>query len=70
MLYLTINGKKETFDEKEFPSALSELLEKLKLETVPVVAEVNGEVVSCDRFASLTLANGQNIELVKFVGGG
>jgi sulfur carrier protein len=66
---LKINGA-----EKQFPSGipptLAELLEQLGVKAATVVAEVDGKIVEPEKFARTKLSNGQNIELVRFMGGG
>ncbi|MFH1717182.1 MAG: sulfur carrier protein ThiS [Planctomycetota bacterium] len=69
MEMLKING-----NEKQFPSGmprtLTELLEQLSINQATVVAEIDGRIIERQNFAQTTLASGQNIELIRFVGGG
>jgi len=69
MEMLKING-----NEKQFPSGiprtLVELLEQLSINQATVVAEIDGKIIERQNFAQTLLSNGQNIELIRFVGGG
>lgn len=67
---LKINGREKQFPEGQIPQTLSELLHQLNLDQATVVAEINGQIVECARFAETKLAPGASIELVRFVGGG
>ena len=64
---LTVNG-----EEKEVPAGLSVrgLIELLELTDGPVAVERNGEVVTRGEHAAATLAEGDVVEVVHFVGGG
>ncbi len=66
---LKINGQEKTF-EKGLPATLSELLDSLKIDAATVVAEIDGKIVEREDFAQTNLAEGQAIELIRFVGGG
>ena len=69
MEILKINGV-----EKQFPAGLpatvAELLEQLDIKAATIAAEVDGQIVESKKFAETKLRSGQNIELVRFVGGG
>ena len=69
MEILKINGV-----EKQFPAGLpatvTELLEQLDIKAAMIVAEIDGQIVERKKFAETKLRSGQNIELVRFVGGG
>ena len=67
---LIINGEKKQFPPKETPETLSALLARLGVAEATVVAEVDGQLVRSTDFASTKLQDGQQIELVRFVGGG
>lgn len=63
---LTINGQ-----ESSFPGGtLADLLRHRSLDERTVVAEVNGVIIAREHFSSRTLADGDVVELVRFVGGG
>jgi len=70
MSSLIINGKEKIFSSGKMPETLASLLDSMHLNHATVVAEVNGQIVRRNDFASTKLSEGQNIELVKFVGGG
>ena len=63
---MTINGEKLEFKELKF----SELLKQRGLEAKFVALELNGEVISMDKFESLVLKENDKAEIVNFVGGG
>jgi thiamine biosynthesis protein ThiS len=64
---LRING-----EEREISNGLSlaSLLEQLQIRPARVVVERNREIVARDHYASTLLAEGDNLEIVHFVGGG
>ncbi len=67
MIEIVLNGARREVKEGE---TLVGLLETLDLDPRWVVAEVNGEPVGRDRFASVTLSGGDRLELVRAVAGG
>jgi len=66
---LKINGTNKTFPEG-LPETLGHLLQQLEMNAATVVAEVDGTVVRREDFDDTSLAEGQTIELIRFVGGG
>lgn len=63
---VTLNG-----DERAVAAGtLSALLAELGIAEAAVVAELNGNIIPLDRFADTPLADGDCVELVRFVGGG
>jgi thiamine biosynthesis protein ThiS len=52
------------------PATLLDLLAQLGLDPRTVVVELNREIVRRPRLGETTLADGDTIELVHFVGGG
>lgn len=66
---LTINGVEKRFPDG-IPQTLAELLLRLDINHATVVAEINGNIIQKQMFAQTSLADGQSIELVRFVGGG
>ena len=52
------------------PTSYVELLDVMKLNQATIVAEIDGEIVSRDKFGQTTLNADQQIELIRFVGGG
>jgi thiamine biosynthesis protein ThiS len=57
---------------QELPTAISlhELIELLKLQPERVAAELNGVVVPRSEWPARSLAEGDRVEIVHFVGGG
>lgn len=68
MASLKINGEDKIFEN--VPSTLNKLLEVLNVNEATVVAEVNGQIVPRGNFHNTVLQDGNNIELIRFVGGG
>ena len=64
---LTING-----EEKEFSAThtVTTLLEELQIRPGRVVVELNREIVPRDCYGTTALNEGDNLEIVHFVGGG
>jgi thiamine biosynthesis protein ThiS len=67
LLKLFVNG-----EPKELESGLSleGLILHLGIKKEAVVAEVNREIIQPDKRAGLSLQEGDQIELIQFVGGG
>jgi len=64
---LQINGESNQFDP---PLTLSSLLDHLKLKADRVAVELNRSIVPRDQWAKTSLADGDSLEIVHFVGGG
>lgn len=64
---LIVNGQPRSVPG---PAMLSDLLSHLGLDPRLVVVELNREIVRRPRLGELSLKNGDQIELVHFVGGG
>ncbi|HEY5039154.1 MAG TPA: sulfur carrier protein ThiS [bacterium] len=64
---LLING-----ENKEFANGLSleEIIRQLGVRKETVVAEVNRQIIQTDKRAALKLSDGDQVELIQFVGGG
>jgi sulfur carrier protein len=64
---LLING-----ENKEFSDGLSleEVIKQLGVRKETVVAEVNRRIVQNEKRAECKLADGDQVELIQFVGGG
>jgi thiamine biosynthesis protein ThiS len=64
---VTINGKVE-----ELPAGLTvaELLERRGIHTTLVAVEHNGRILQREEFPRVTIAAGDRLEIVHFVGGG
>jgi thiamine biosynthesis protein ThiS len=64
---LTINGKDQTFDES---LTLAQLVEQLGMKGDRVAVELNREIVSRAQWPETILNDGDQMEIVHFVGGG
>ncbi|GAB1535854.1 sulfur carrier protein ThiS [Geovibrio sp. ADMFC3] len=67
MIKAVINGKEA---EVKKDSTLAEIISLYKLNPERVVAEVNGNVLTRDKYADTLVNNGDKVELINFVGGG
>lgn len=65
-LNLLVNGQELSVQAHN----LEALLLHLGIDSRAVVAEVNAAIVTPENFSSTELADGDRIELVRFVGGG
>ncbi|MHC4115084.1 MAG: sulfur carrier protein ThiS [Planctomycetota bacterium] len=70
MVVLKVNGVEKEFATGEFPKTVAELLEQMNINAVTVAAEIDGEIIGHEKFGKTHLAEGQEIELVRFVQGG
>ena len=66
-MMLTLNG--ELFDTSK-AETIQDLLDELGIESVRVAVEVNLTVVKKADYAAFKLKDGDNVEIVNFVGGG
>ena len=66
---LKINGVEKQFSDG-LPQTLTELLKELGMNAATVVAEIDGEIIAKEDFAKIPLCGGQDIELIRFAGGG
>jgi sulfur carrier protein len=66
-LLIQLNGESREVPER---SMLDDLVKDLSLEPTRIAIELNQRVVRRDQWARTTLAEGDRIELVHFVGGG
>ncbi len=64
---LTINGENKEFSEG---ISLEELIRQLGVRKETVVAEVNRQIVQNDQRPAWKLLDGDQVELIQFVGGG
>ena len=67
MISLRINGKTV---ELEKPTTLLDYLENLGVNARSVAVEHNGEIVPRTSFTRVTFRNGDQVEIVRMVGGG
>ncbi len=66
-MVIRINGK----DSEVTPDlSVAQLLEDLEIRPGRVVVEINAEVVSRDAHGATRLKEGDEVEIVQFVGGG
>lgn len=65
-MVLTVNGKKIDFAGK----TVIELVESYRLDRESIVVEKNREIVQRDTYEQVFLADGDIVEIVRFVGGG
>jgi thiamine biosynthesis protein ThiS len=63
---LTINGQEQDFS----PITLAQLVEQLGMKQDRVAVELNLNIVPRDQWAETYLAEGDQLEIVHFVGGG
>ncbi|CAN5903629.1 hypothetical protein BH24GEM1_BH24GEM1_06220 [soil metagenome] len=66
-LRVVVNGEERRVPG---PATLLDLLAHLSLDPRTVVVELNREIVRRPRLGETTLAEGDSVELVHFVGGG
>jgi thiamine biosynthesis protein ThiS len=66
-MHLTVNGKPR---DAQSAGTIKEFLEANGVNPVLVAVEHNGEIIKRERFAEVTLADGDNLEIIHMVGGG
>ena len=66
-MVVTINGESRPFDRE---LTLAELLDALAIQPDGMAAVVRGEIVRAPEFAATTLVDGDEVEIVRMVGGG
>jgi len=67
---ITLNGERHELPMGDTPPTVARLLETLELGGRRVAVEVNGRVIPKDEHAARALAEGDEVEVVTFVGGG
>ncbi|MCC3860092.1 sulfur carrier protein ThiS [Pseudemcibacter aquimaris] len=67
MINVTINGDTHSMDEA---LPLIDLLGKFEIDHEKVAIEHNREIVPKTTFADVTVGDGDNLEIVHFIGGG
>ena len=67
MITLTINGKERTL---EGPTPLVDYLDSLEVNIRSIAVAHNGMVIRREEFDDVTLAEGDEVEIVRAVGGG
>ena len=69
-LKVTINGQPREFEALAEGAAVLDLIAELGLKGDRVALELNGEIAARTAWGKTTLADGDKIEVVHFVGGG
>ena len=64
---IIVNGKQT---QVSTTWTVDDLIQDLELVGKQVAVEVNGQIISRDRWSAQTLGSGDRIEIVHFVGGG
>jgi len=64
---ITLNGKTKEIGDN---ITISQLLDEVDLHPQQVAVEVNREIVKRDRFEEHQLSDGDELEILSFVGGG
>jgi len=70
MMALQVHGVERQFAADRMPGTLTALLDALGVGTDAVVAEVDGRIVRREEFARTEIRDGQQIELIRLMGGG
>ncbi len=66
-MQVTINGEKQDFDNN---LSVAELVDVLALDIRQVAIEKNREIIARSRYKDAMLTEGDEIEIVEFIGGG
>jgi sulfur carrier protein len=69
-LHLVINGLPRSLEGLDSPAPLTSVLERLELRPDRIAVELNGEIAPRTKWTEMTVADGNRIEIVHFVGGG
>ena len=64
---ITVNGERR---EIASPLNVSQLLKVLKLESQPVIVELNLEIVSHSDMEKVSVCEGDTVEIIRLVAGG
>lgn len=64
---VTVNGKEKEFEEG---LTLTEMIKALDLDITGMIVEKNLEVMSRSEYDDIIVNDGDNIELIRLVGGG
>ncbi len=67
MIILTVNGESRTFNDG---TSIIKLLDVLNIEQRRVAVAINGEVVPRTEHDTTALKDGDQVEIVRMVGGG
>lgn len=66
-MQIKVNGRLYTFDDN---ITLENIINQLNISSQNIIAEVNGNVITKEKFNKTVIENNSVIELIKFVGGG
>lgn len=66
-MQIKVNGRLYSFDDN---ITLENIINQLNISFPNIIAEVNGEVITKEKFSKTVIENNSVIELIKFVGGG
>ena len=66
-MQIKVNGKLYDFNDN---ITLENIINQLNISSQHIIAEVNGEVITKEKFNKTVIENNSVIELIKFVGGG
>ena len=66
-MQITLNGKPHTLEQ---PINIGQLAEQLKLEPTQVAIERNREIIPRSLYMEVMLGEGDELEIVTFIGGG
>lgn len=69
-LTLTINGQSREFAGLKPPVTLAVIIAEMALKGDRIAVEHNGEIAQRTRWAEVSVASGDRLEVVHFVGGG
>jgi sulfur carrier protein len=67
---IQINGEVREFVDSAVPFTLAALIENLGMKADRVAVELNRDIAPRDRWAQTALNDGDQLEIVHFVGGG
>jgi thiamine biosynthesis protein ThiS len=67
---IQLNGQSRTFEEFTTRVELSRLIESLGLKADRIAIERNGEILYRNTWDQISIADGDRLEIVQFVGGG
>lgn len=66
-MQIKVNGKLYAFNDN---ITLENIINQLNISSQNIIAEVNGNVITKEKFNKTVIENNSVIELIKFVGGG
>lgn len=66
-MQIKVNGKLYDFNDN---ITLENIINQLNISSHNIIAEVNGNVITKEKFNKTVIENNSVIELIKFVGGG